>query len=192
MAGDLPKAHCGFQLPNFFDPNGGIATALSHLPGLRGPMCRGVLMMKVCSQVARGAPGMTLPEVVISLAIGAMVFGGVLTTYIQGAIRAEWAAYNLAGHSLALQRLEQARAAKWDTQSSPPVDLVVATNFPNTVDVLDIPISGTNITYATNFVTISQVSANPPLKLFSVDTVWAFRPGKVFTNSTASYRAPDQ
>jgi hypothetical protein len=135
---------------------------------------------------------MSLPEVVISLAIGGLVFGGVITTYMQGAIRAEWSAYNLAGHSLAVQRLEQARAAKWDTQSSPPVDLVVATNFPPTVDLMDLPISGTNFTFATNFVTISTISTNPPLKLISVDTVWSFRPGKVFTNSTASYRAPDQ
>lgn len=135
---------------------------------------------------------MTLPEVVVSLGIGALVFGGVLTAHIQSTIRAEWSAYYLAGHSLAMQRLEQARAAKWDTQSSPPVDLVVASNFPVTVDVLDIPISGTNITYATNFVTIATISTDPPLKLITVDTVWPFRPGKVFTNTTASYRAPDQ
>jgi prepilin-type N-terminal cleavage/methylation domain-containing protein len=149
-------------------------------------------MKKVRLRRTRGTRGMTLPEVVISLAIGGLVFGGVLTSYLQALIRAEWSAYNLAGHSLAIQCLEQARAAKWDTQSSPPVDLVVASNFPVTVDVLDIPISGTNITFATNFVTISQVSFDPPLKLISVDTVWAFRPGRVFTNTTVSYRAPDQ
>ncbi len=149
-------------------------------------------MMQRCSQVSREERGMTLPEVVISIAIGGLVFGGVLTAYVQSAIRAEWAAYNLAGHSLALQRLEQVRAAKWDTQSSPPVDLVVASNFPVTVDLLDIPISGTNITFATNFVAISTVSSDPPLRLISVNTVWQFRPGKLFTNTTASFRAPDQ
>lgn len=149
-------------------------------------------MTQTCSQVPWGQRGMTLPEVVISLAIGGLVFGGVLTAYVQSTIRAEWSAYNLAGHSLALQRLEQVRAAKWDTQSSPPVDLVVSSNFPVSVDVLDIPVSGTNITYATNYVSVSTVSDDPPLKLISVNTVWKFRSDKLFTNTTASFRAPDQ
>lgn len=135
---------------------------------------------------------MTLTEVVISLAIGGLVFGGVLTAHIQSTVRAEWSAYHLAGNSLAMQRLEQARAAKWDTQSSPPVDLLVSSNFPVTVDILDIPISGTNITYATNIVTISAVSSDPPLKLITVTTIWPFRAGYCFTNFTAAYRAPDQ
>lgn len=135
---------------------------------------------------------MTLTEVVISLAIGGLVFGSVLTAHIQSTVRAEWSAYYLAGHSLAMQRLEQVRAAKWDTQSSPPVDLVVSSNFPVTVDILDIPISGNNITYATNMVTISTISSDPPLRLIAVDTIWPFRAGRSFTNSTVSYRAPDQ
>jgi type II secretory pathway pseudopilin PulG len=133
-----------------------------------------------------------MPEVLIALAIGGLVFGSVLTAYVQTTIRAEWSAYNLAAHSLALQRLEQARAAKWDTQSSPPVDLMVPSNFPVTIDILDIPVSGGNVTYATNVVTISTISTDPPLKFISVDTIWQFRPGKVLSNTAASYRAPDQ
>lgn len=135
---------------------------------------------------------MTLTEVIVSLAIGGLVYGGILSAYVQSTNRAEWTAYNLAGHSLAMQRLEQARAAKWDTQAAPPTDQLVASNFPVTVDILDIPISGVNITYATNFVTISSVSSDPPLKLIQVETVWPFHDGRIFTNAVSTYRAPDQ
>ena len=138
---------------------------------------------------------MTLTEVVVSVGIGGIMYSGILNAYLLTTRRAEWTAYNLAGHSLAMQRLEQTRAAKWDTQATPPVDQVVSSNFPVTVDILDVPISGTNITYATNFTTISTITSNPPLKLVRVETVWRF-PGKktfrTFTNAISAYRAPDQ
>jgi type II secretory pathway pseudopilin PulG len=136
--------------------------------------------------------GMTLAEVVISLGIGGMIFGGVLVGYMQSANRAEWSAYQLAAQAAASQRLESARASKWDTQSAPMVDMLVATNFPVTVTALDIPLIGTNIAWATNQVFISTVSANPPLKMIRVETVWSFRGRGLFTNTTATYRAPDQ
>jgi prepilin-type N-terminal cleavage/methylation domain-containing protein len=150
--------------------------------------------MKIERGVAnwRKQSGMTLVEVVISLGIGGLIFGGVLLGYIQSANRAEWSAYHLAAQSAASQQLEAARSAKWDTQSAPPVDFLVATNFPATVVALDVPLMGTNVTWATNQVFISVVSANPPLKLIRVETIWAFRFQKLFTNTTATYRAPDQ
>src|SRR5687768_2389272 len=93
----------------------------------------------------RNQVGMTLAEVVISLGIGGMIFGGVLVGYVQSANRAEWTAYHLAAQAVATQRLEAARAAKWDTQSAPPADFLVTSNFPPTVEVLDVPVSGTNV-----------------------------------------------
>ncbi|HPC62252.1 MAG TPA: prepilin-type N-terminal cleavage/methylation domain-containing protein, partial [Verrucomicrobiota bacterium] len=122
----------------------------------------------------RAVQGMTLTEVVISLAIGGVLFGGLISGYMQSAARAEWSAYYLAGHALALQRLEAARAAKWDTQAAPPVDLLVSSNFPVLVDVLDVPVAGTNLVYATNTLTVETVSTNPPLKMVRSETVWAF------------------
>ncbi|HMP84828.1 MAG TPA: hypothetical protein PKA41_19215, partial [Verrucomicrobiota bacterium] len=65
-------------------------------------------------------------------------------------------------------------------------------NFPVSIDIMDIPISGTNITFATSTVTISNLSVNPPLKLIRVETVWPFPGGGRFTNSVITYRAPDQ
>jgi hypothetical protein len=91
-----------------------------------------------------------------------------------------------------LQPIEQARGAKWDPYANPPVDEVVSTNFPVAWHILDIPISGTNIVYATNRVTIRWVTAAPPLKEISVQTTWRFFNRGLFTNTTVTYRAPDQ
>lgn len=134
---------------------------------------------------------MTLTEVVVSLGIGGIIFGGIILGYIQSANRAEWSAMNYAAHSLAIRRLEQTRAAKWDTQSYPLVDQVVESNFPPSIDILDIPISGTNISYATSFVSIILISSNPPYKLITVNTTWGIK-GKSYTNTVMAYRAPEQ
>jgi hypothetical protein len=133
-----------------------------------------------------------LVEVVVSLAIGATVFAGILLAYAQSAERAEWSAYSQAAHSLALQRLEQARSARWDRLSYPPVDELVSNNFPLQVEVLDIPVSGGRFTYATNHTTIGTVSTDPPLRFIQVDCVWSFLDRGLFTNTITTYRAPDQ
>lgn len=121
-----------------------------------------------------------------------MVLGGIIAGYIQSARRAEWSAYNLAAHSLAMQASEQTRAAKWDMLAYPAVDLVVSANFPPQVNVLDIPISKTNTVYATNFTSITTVPGAVPLKLIRVDCVWPFLGRGIYTNTVVTYRAPDQ
>jgi prepilin-type N-terminal cleavage/methylation domain-containing protein len=143
--------------------------------------------------------GFTLAEVVIALAIAAMLMAGISLGFVQSARQAEWSAYNLAAQSLALQGIEQARSAKWDPQAIVPVDNCTSTNFPTTTtNLLDVPISGTNgQTYATNTWTITLVSTNPyPLKMIRVDTTWEFvrssGPSRVFTNTVATLRAPDE
>ena len=135
----------------------------------------------------------TLAEVVIAMAITVMSLAGVIMGYIFAIRQAEWSAYSLAAQSLATQRLEQTRAAKWDPRASPPVDEVITNNFPIVpTNILDMPVSGTNMAYATNFTTISDVTnGGYPLKLIRVDCVWSFRE-RAFTNTIATYRAPDQ
>src|SRR5438093_2312579 len=142
---------------------------------------------------ARLQRAFTLAEVVIAMAITVMSLGGVIMGYIFAMRQAEWSAYSLAAQSLANQRLEQTRAAKWDPRASPPVDEVIANNFPTVpTNILDMPVSGTNMAYATNFTTISDVTnGGYPLKLIRVDCVWSFRE-RVFSNTIATYRAPDQ
>ena len=106
--------------------------------------------------------------------------------------QAEWSAYSLAAQSLASQSLEQSRAAKWDPKGYPATDQLVSSNFPLKVQILDIPMTGSNIVYATNITSISTVSVNPPLKMISVECIWRFLERGLFTNTVVSYRAPDQ
>jgi type II secretory pathway pseudopilin PulG len=135
----------------------------------------------------------TLAEVVVAIAITVMSLAGIITGYIFATRQAEWSAYSLAAQSLATQRLEQTRAAKWDPRAWPGVDQLIAANFPTVpTNILDLPVSGTNIAYATNFTTISDVSSGGyPLKMVRVDCVWSFRQ-RLFTNTISTYRAPDQ
>jgi hypothetical protein len=127
----------------------------------------------------------------MSLGLGGLIFGGVFNGYIMSSTMAEWDGYNLAGHALAMQYLETARAAKWDTQASVPVDMLVTTNFPARLDVLDVPSGGTPV-MATNSIYITTISADPPLKMIRVECVWSFRGRGPFTNASVTYRAPDQ
>lgn len=140
----------------------------------------------------RSKLGFTLTEVAVSMGILGLLFGGVISGYVQNLHRAEWAAYNLAANSLAQQRVEQARAAKWDTLAAPPVDELVSANFPSQIEVLDVPISGNNPVFATNFTVIGSISTTPPVKSIQVNCVWAYHNGHLFTNTVVTYRAPDQ
>jgi Tfp pilus assembly protein PilV len=134
--------------------------------------------------------GFTLAEVVMALGILTLVIQGVVYGYIASARRAEWSAHSLAAQSLASQGVEQARAAKWDPQVWPIVDDLPPTNFMQ-VDVLDLPVSGQPV-YATNFISVQMLSANPPVRQIRTDCVWAFMTGRLFTNTVVTLRAPDQ
>ncbi len=143
----------------------------------------------------RSVAALTLVEVVLSTAIAAMTVSGILYGYTQSAKRAEWSGYSLAAQALAVQRLEQTRACRWDPDSG--VDQLVATNFPTQTLVLDLPVIGTNAAYATNFTTITAITAitGAPLlhRMIRVDCVWKFpATGRVFTNTVATYRSPDR
>lgn len=149
--------------------------------------------MKIALQFsgdAKSRSGMTLVEVLVSLGVGSLIFGGVLTGYVQSANRAQWASYDLAGQSMAMAHLEMARVAKWDTQV--PTDDLVSSNFPPIVEVLDVPLWSTNLMFATNTTFITAISSDPPLKMIRIETVWSFLSRGLFTNVTATYRSPDQ
>lgn len=136
----------------------------------------------------------TLVEVVIAMALIGLLTGSIITAYVQTARRAEWSGYSLAAQALNMQQLEQARAARWDKRSLPPVDETL--EIPNmTAAVLDLPVSGDNVIWATNYFTVNTLTlSTTPLvevKAIRVDTVWPFR-DQLFTNTTVTYRAPDQ
>ena len=136
--------------------------------------------------------GFTLTEVLVSMLVAGIMVVGVISGFVQSHRQAEWSAYSLAANSLAMQPMEQARAAKWDPYATPPVDQLVASNFPDRVEVLDVPIANTNLVFATNRTVIRTISVTPPLKQISVECTWAFLDRGVFTNVMMTHRAPDQ
>jgi hypothetical protein len=143
--------------------------------------------------IASRKQAFTLAEIVIASALGMITIGASIYGYILSAQRAEWSGYSLAANSLAMQRLEQARACKWDPLAWPPVDELVSANFPPvTTNILDIPMNGTNAVYATNYTTITTVREFPPLRMIRVDCTWMFIDRGPFTNTLVTYRAPDQ
>jgi len=139
----------------------------------------------------RSTAAFTLAEVTMSAAIAAMTIAGIAYGYTQSTKRAEWSGYSLAAQAIAVQRMEQTRACRWDPNVG--VDQLVSSNFPVQTVVLDLPVIGTNAAYATNITTISSISTNPPLlRMIRVDCTWTFpTTGRVFTNTIATYRSPD-
>src|SRR4051812_38840763 len=83
--------------------------------------------------------GFTLVEVVFSIALMGLAFGGILYGYVRTAQQAEWSSYSLAAHSAAMQGVEQARSAKWDPTAYPAVDELGTTSVVQTV-ALDLPV----------------------------------------------------
>lgn len=142
--------------------------------------------------VRRCKSGVTLVEVVISMAIAAITISSIVAGYAFSARQLEQAACASAAEFMARQRVEQARSAKWDPLAEPPVNELVSSNFPVMVSALDIPVAVNNPIYATNTTTITTVSANPPLKMIRVDCVWWLLSRGPFTNTLIAYRAPDQ
>jgi type II secretory pathway pseudopilin PulG len=138
--------------------------------------------------------GFTLAEVVVAIAVAALSFGGVIYGYVLTADRAQWSAYSLAAQSLAMQGVEQARGAKWDPKAWPAVDELGVTNYTQ-VDVLDVPVSGQPVR-ATNYISVTVVSQDPPLRQLRANCVWSLRNGQrsrgPFTNTVVTLRTADQ
>ena len=138
--------------------------------------------------------GFTLAEVVVAIAVATLTFGGVIYGYVLTGDRAQWSAYSLAAQSLAMQGVEQARAAKWDPKAWPAVDELGVTNITE-VDVLDVPVSGQPV-QATNYISVTTVSQDPPLRQLRADCVWSLYNGRrsrgPFTNSVVTLRTADQ
>ena len=139
--------------------------------------------------------GFTLVEVVVSLALAGLIFACILNSYVTSTFRAEWSGYSLAAQSLALQGMEQARAAKWDPLAWPVVDDLQDTNFVQ-INTLDIAASR-QIVYATNFISVTTIPGPVPMRQIRADCVWSLAgggpvSGGPFTNTAVTLRAPDQ
>jgi type II secretory pathway pseudopilin PulG len=151
-----------------------------------------VLNQQVVQFPLRGRVGMTLVEVMIALGIIGLTVGGIITGYIYcttSAIKAELAQ---AANAKALQRLEEARSAPWNTSISSPDDQLAATNFPDELVTLNMPGTDTNGTTATIKTMITPISLTPPIRTIHVDCIWQFRGTEWVTNSIETIRAADQ
>jgi type II secretory pathway pseudopilin PulG len=139
-----------------------------------------------------GSPaGMTLVEVVIALGISGLAVGAIIFGYTYAVASADKSALILAASAKAMERLEQTRVAQWNISLYPPVDQLVATNFPKQVVALDLSGAGVGVTMATNTTQIFQISTNPSLKRIHVDCVWRFKGRALMTNSVETCRSSD-
>lgn len=140
----------------------------------------------------------------MAFAIFSLIAGGVVYGYLQANRTAEWSAMSLAAQSYAMQGAEQSRAADWNPRGYPPAsgpnttDEQPPTNLPPQVGIFDVPIKGDPAAtdfafFVTNYVTITNLSVNPPLRMIRADAVWRFYlNGLTYTNTAILYRAPDQ
>src|ERR1035437_7443276 len=137
--------------------------------------------------------GFTLVEVVISVCIIMLVFGVIIGAYVQASYRAEWTGFSLAAQAAGVQQLEAAKAAVWDPAQNPVKDEII--QMPrNTSVLLDLPVSGTNMIYATNYTTVTLLTIGVYSNyMIRVDTAWPFRWKNqvfTFTNTIVDYFAP--
>src|SRR5882672_9067167 len=126
----------------------------------------------------KGTFAFTLSETIMSIGILGLVIQGVILGYVKISQQAEWTARSLVAQSLASQGAEQARAAKWNLQTWPQgvgaglSDELGLTNYVQT-GTLDVLASGAPL-MATNYVSVTEVSANPPVRQIRSDCVWSF------------------
>ena len=156
--------------------------------------------MKLSGRIDKRWPpptcGLTLMEVLVSMAVLGMVFAGVISGLLICSQSAEWSAHSLAAQAIASQGLEQARAAKWDPQAWPQnigpgqADELGVTSYVQTA-TLNIPNQG-QPTMVTNYIRVTSVSADPPIRQIRSDCVWTFMSRGPFTNSVITLRAADQ
>ena len=80
--------------------------------------------------------GIGVLEVLIAILIVGFSMAAIVNSYVVCARESDRAAYSLSAQSLALGRLEQVRAAKWDLAVLPAVDDVQSSNFPPAAEIL--------------------------------------------------------
>jgi type II secretory pathway pseudopilin PulG len=142
--------------------------------------------------------GSTLVEVVMSIAILALVMAGLICGYVQANWSAEWSSMSLAAQAYASEGAEQVRGADWRPRDFPPTDEMTSGTMITNIDFMDIPGAApgnnqSNVVNVTNIVTITDVSVNPPLRQIRSDCYWVFpRENTLCTNTVILLRAPDQ
>jgi len=138
-----------------------------------------------------GVSGFTLIEVTVALAISVLMMAGMFKGYTMASRRAQFSSYQLAANAMAMQQMESIVAANWVVSGTSVTNIFSASLTNMQVSALCLPNSATNLVYATNFATVTQISTNPPYIMVQVSCVWSFMGMGVFTNTVAVLRAPD-
>lgn len=133
----------------------------------------------------------TLIEIAVALAISVVVMAGIFKGYTMAARRAQFSSYNLAANAMAMQQMESIVAATWVISGTSVTNLFSSSLTNTQIAALCLPNSATNLVYATNYATVTQVSTNPPYVMVQVNCIWNFMDMGTFTNSVAVLRGPD-
>jgi prepilin-type N-terminal cleavage/methylation domain-containing protein len=133
----------------------------------------------------------TLIEVAVAMAIGVLVMAGMFEGYTLASRRAQFASYSLAASATAMKQMERIVASQWVVSGLSVTNIFNPTLVAVQTNSLGMPSNGTNLVYATNFATVTQLSTNPPYLMVRVDCVWNFMGLGVFTNTMAVMRGPD-
>lgn len=150
------------------------------------------LSLSLHSTRRRCSPGFTLEEVLVAISLVGITALSTVSGYVTVAKRSDWASRSAAANAAAVQRVEQIRAARWDTLASPPVDEVVAAHFPDLVVPLDVPQKEASLVQARVKTFIDRISDQPPVRLVRVECIWSSLDQRLFTNTVVAYRTPGQ
>ena len=149
--------------------------------------------MRICRPNRNGAAtqAFTLIEVSVALAISVLVMAGMFQGYNMASRRAQFSSYQLAANAMAMQQMESIVAANWVVSGTSVTNIFCSSLTTTQVSALCLPNSATNLVYATNYATVTQISTNPPYLMIQVSCIWSFMGMGVFTNTVAVLRAPD-
>ena len=131
-------------------------------------------------------------EVVVALALTGLTVSGIVTGYIYCTNASMKDSIYMAANGRVMERIEEARSARWDMSSYPVVDQLVATNFPDKMVALQTTAKGLETISATIKTEISNISLTPPVRRIRVDCIWLFKGVEPVTNTIETCRAPDQ
>jgi type II secretory pathway pseudopilin PulG len=133
----------------------------------------------------------TLVEVCVAMMIAVLVMAGMFEGYNLAARRAQFSAFQLAANAMAMQQMESIVAAQWVISGSASTNIFSQVLTNQQSRALCLPTGGTNLVYATNYASVTQLSTNPPYVMIQVSCVWSFMGMGNFTNTVCAMRSPD-
>jgi prepilin-type N-terminal cleavage/methylation domain-containing protein len=149
--------------------------------------------MRIPQPIRHGglAPGFTLVEIAVALAISVLLMAGMFKGYTMASRRAQFSSFQLAANAMAMQQMESIVAATWVISGTSVTNIFSPKLTSTQVNALCVPSSGTNLVYGTNYATVRQLSTYPPYVMVQVSCVWNFMDMGTFTNTVGVLRSPD-